>query len=166
MVSVFVAVKVKHITQHGPMESNACPEKLIQPKPLTIDELPNPAGSKSHPQTAGHQTAVLTDLSGQETHGIYRSTFPNCNFYQFVANVDCVSDKPVKLSPAASVMKAMEISADSQVTQLTTSPQAGMPRSPSIDENSSELFCIVLHAMHCDCMLLMKRSEFPLRHCP
>ncbi len=46
-------------------------------------------------------------------------------------------------------MNAMEISADSQVTQLTASPQADMPRSPSIDENSSELFlhCITCYAL-------------------
>ncbi len=72
--------------------------------------------------------------------------FPNCDFYQFVTKVVYVSDKPVILSPAASVMNAMEISADSQVTQLTASPQAGLPRSPSIDEINSALF---LHRITC-----------------
>ncbi len=75
MVPVFVDVKVKHLTQHGPMESLACPEKLIQPKSLTIDELPNPAALKSHPKTAGHQTAALMDLSGQNTNGMYNANF-------------------------------------------------------------------------------------------
>ncbi len=75
MVSVFVDVKVKHLTQHGPMESNACPEKFIQPKPLTIDELPNPVDLKSHPKTAGHQIASLTDLSGKNRNGMYHATF-------------------------------------------------------------------------------------------
>ncbi len=63
--------------------------------------------------------------------------FPNCDFYQFVTKVVYVSDEPVKLSSAASVMNAMEISADSQPIQLTASPQADMPRSTSIDENKS-----------------------------
>ncbi len=72
--------------------------------------------------------------------------FPTCNFYQFVANVACVSDKLAKVLSAASVMNAMESSADSQVNELTASPQADMPRSPSIDENSSALF---LHRITC-----------------
>ncbi len=82
--------------------------------------------------------------------------FPNCDFYKFVARVACVSDKPVKLSPAASVTNAMEISTDSQVTQLTASPQAGLPRSPSIDENSSELF---LHRITCYALRLHAVDE-------
>ncbi len=82
--------------------------------------------------------------------------FPNCNFYKFVARVVCVSDKSVKLSSAASVMNVMEITADSQPIQLIATPQADMPRSPSINEINSALF---LHRIACYALRLHDVDE-------
>ncbi len=81
---------------------------------------------------------------------------PNCDLFQFVTKVVYVSDEPVNLSPAASVMNAMEISADSKPIKLTATPQTDMPRSPSIDEINSALF---LHRIACYALRLHDVDE-------
>ncbi len=74
--------------------------------------------------------------------------------FQDVTNGLCFSDKPLKLSSAASAIKAIDIPANSQTVQLTASPQAVMSRLPSTDENSSAL---VLYCIAC-CALSVKHN--------
>ncbi len=68
-------------------------------------------------------------------------------------------------------MNVMEITADSEPIQLTTSPQADMPRSPSIDESSSELFlhritCYALRLHAVDEVLQIPASSLPINVVP
>ncbi len=71
----------------------------------------------------------------------FRAHFANCNFFQDVINGLCFSDKPVKSSSA---IKATDIPANSQLIQLTATPQEDISRVPSTNENKSELilYCI------------------------